>query len=543
MSNWFTKGMAWIVVVAALTLGKQAVAQVNTIELTGSTPGLTAGSFSISSAGLSNLNALNSAGSVARQYYSVFFTPSSTQQYKFGQTFSSVDTVMFISTAEFNPSNPGNGAFVLNDDTPQASHQSAYGSLPADFGCGTTSYCPQISADLEAGKTYSIVVTTYGGSNSTTLPLPQKFYAVGPGTFTASAPAPTSPASEFAAKKEDIKTEIVSDVKANLQNVLSANVNLVKQAKVRFIASQSNTADAMNFLPGRNSVPLNYDATLSADSTRITSSGNFFAQQGSYDGKSRQVVFGDFSVVGEKDGSVTGTLSSRIARERHISDQTMMGYFLGVEISHTDIYSTFTGKNRGYGLIMGGYFVNELTDNVFVDGFVSVGTGNNILEMSDDVLSLEGIYQTRSGSIGGALTGVYDMGTYEFWPELSFAVGKTKTLKANFTGTAYGQVDDSLTLDTDDTTIAKLTVRPEMRRDLEDEYMSSGYTSQLTMAPRLICEWVTTDRRTQDCGSGAEVGLMRRSYDGLSQFTATISRDYVGSSGRTGLEFKFEKRF
>ena len=352
-----------------------------------------------------------------------------------------------------------------------------------------------------------------------------------------------TPATEFEAKKEDIKTEIVSDVKANLQNVLSANVNLVKQAKVRFIASQSNTADAMNFLPGRNSVPLNYDASLSADSARITSRGNFFAQQGSYDGKSRQVVFGDFSVVGEKDGSVTGTLSSRIARERHISDQTMMGYFLGVEISHTDIYSSFSGKNRGYGLIMGGYFVNELTDNVFVDGFVSVGTGNNLLEMSNDEMSLEGIYQTRSGSIGGALTGVYDMGTYEFWPELSFAVGKTKTLKANFTGTAYGLVDDSLTLDIGDTTIAKLTVRPEMRRDLEDEYMSSGYTSQLTMAPRLICEWVTTDRRTQDCGSGAEVGLLRRSYDGLSQFTGTISRDYVGSSGRTGLEFKFERRF
>jgi len=352
-----------------------------------------------------------------------------------------------------------------------------------------------------------------------------------------------TPATEFEAKNEAIKAEIVSDVKANLQNVLNANVNLVKQAKVRFIASQSNAGDAMNFLPGRNSVPLNYDASLSADSARITSRGNFFAQQGSYDGKSRQVVFGDFSVVGEKDGSVTGTLSSRIARERHISDQTMMGYFLGVEISHTDIYSSFSGKNRGYGLIMGGYFVNELTDNMFVDGFVSVGTGNNILDMSNDVLSLEGIYQTRSGSIGGALTGVYDMGTYEFWPELSFAVGKTKTLKANFTGTAYGQVDDSLTLDTGDTTIAKLTARPEMRRDLEDEYMSSGYTSQLTMAPRLICEWVTTDRRTQDCGSGAEVGLMRRSYDGLSQFTATISRDYVGSSGRTGLEFKFEKRF
>ncbi len=332
-------------------------------------------------------------------------------------------------------------------------------------------------------------------------------------------------------------------MKPRLQNMLGANVNMVKQAKTRFIASQKTSGNAMNFLPGRNSVPPTYDATLSADSTRITSRGNFFTQQGSYDGKSRQVVFGDFSVVGEKDGSVTGTLSSRIARERHISDQTMMGYFLGVEVSHTDIYSTFTGKNRGYDLIMGGYFVNELTDNVFVDGFVSVGTGNNLLEMSNDEMSLEGIYQTRSGSIGGALTGVYDMGTYEFWPELSFAVGKTKTLKKNFTETSSGNVNNNPTVDADDTTIAKLTVRPEMRRDLEDEYMSSGYTSQLTMAPRLICEWVTTDRRTQDCGSGAEVGLMRRSYDGLSQFTATISRDYVGSSGRTGLEFKFEKRF
>jgi len=352
-----------------------------------------------------------------------------------------------------------------------------------------------------------------------------------------------SPALEFEAKKEVIKNQILGDAKASLQNAMNANANLVRQARERYIASVVSSTDAVTGVTSRNTVPLNYDVAMNADSAKITSRGNFFSQQGSYDGKARQIFFGDFSVVGEKDGSVTGSFSSKIAWEENISGQMMVGYFVGVEVSHTDIYSSFTGKKRGYGLNVGGYFVNEFADNVFIDGFVSAGTGNNILDMSDDVLDLEGIYQTRSGSLGGAITGVYDMNAYEFRPELAVALGKTKTLKANFTGRAYGSVDDNLTLDAGSVTVANLTVRPEVRRDLESEYMSSGYTSQLTMAPRLICEWVATDRLTQDCGSGAELGLMRQSYDGLSQFTGRVTRDYVGNSGRTGLEFKFEKLF
>ncbi len=347
-----------------------------------------------------------------------------------------------------------------------------------------------------------------------------------------------SPASEFAKEEESIKEDIVKDVQQSLQNAVTANARLVREAKSRFIASRSSVSG----YAGSNNVPFDVTGVTNGTAMHLSTNGTFFGQVGSDDGKARRLFFGDFSINGERNGSVTASISGKVAWERQITDMTMYGYFIGGEVNQTDIKTTFTGQQQGYGLNLGAYAVSEVQEDVFLDGFVSVGVGRSELDMSNDVLSLDGNYQTQSVTLGGALTGVYDMETYELWPELAFTVGRTQIGNANFTGRAYGLVDNTLTLDAGDVTVANLTMRPEVRVPIS-EATDSAKMAQWTFAPRVICERIVTDTAVENCGRGAEVGFVSRSADGMTNVTGRVMRDYVGSSTRTGLELKLQHRF
>ena len=395
------------------------------------------------------------------------------------------------------------------------------------------------------GKVYTLVVTPELGTTvAVSIPADKAQDAAGNGNeasdvFEVSA---GSPASEFEKDKAEIKQDIVTEVQNTLQNAVTANVRMVKEAKSRFIASTRSSLNGTAGFAGQNNVPFDVDGVANGTAMRLSTNGTFFGQAGNDEGTKRRVFFGDFSIVGEKGGSVTGSISGKVAWEQNLSDKTMYGYFIGAQVNQTDIKTTFTGKQQGYGVNIGSYVVNEVAENVYIDGFVSLGMGKSDLDMSNDVLSLDGTYDTKSATIGGALTGVYDMESYEFWPELAFTAGKTQVGTAKFTGRAYGLVDNNLSLDAGDVTVANLTLRPEVRIPLEAGNQS-GATSQVTFAPRAICERITTDVTTENCGRGAELGFLRRSGDGLTQITGRLSRDYVGTSTRTGLELKLEHRF
>jgi len=225
-----------------------------------------------------------------------------------------------------------------------------------------------------------------------------------------------------------------------------------------------------------------------------------------------------------------------------LSDTAMFGYFLGAELDRTDIRSSFDGTQKGYGLNLGAYVVSEVKENIYVNGFVSVGFGKSDLEMSNGVLSLDGAYNTKSVTLGGAITGVYEMGIFEFWPEFSFAAGKTQIGTANFTGRAYGLVDNTPSLDAGDVTVANVTLRPEIRIDLAKGVLTQRQ-ALLTYAPRLVCEFVRTDVVINTCGRGAKIGFLNTSADGMTSINGRIMLDRIGGRTRHGLELKLQHEF
>ena len=364
-----------------------------------------------------------------------------------------------------------------------------------------------------------------------------------------------SPASEFEKYTDEIRQVIVDDAERSLQSALATNRRMVQGARTRFIASQeqqaacseneeaTSTDKACVDVASRNNVAFDVDGTAQVSGTTLSTSGTFFGQTGNFDGTSRRLVFGDFDVQHDGDtGSSTATITGRVAWEWMTSDTTMLGYFIGGELAHSSIAGAFDGDQDRLGVTVGGYAVHQLSEQLYADGYFSLGAGRNNLDMANDVLALTSDYTTQTATIGGALSGVYEYGQFELRPELAFSYGKTWIGKVGFTGRAYGLVDDTLSLDAGNVSIANLTLRPEVIWALDGKTVADS-NSQLSFAPRLICEQVKTVGTTENCGGGAEIGLSSTSDDGLSNAEFRVIMDRVGGTTRSSFGFNLERQF
>jgi len=352
-----------------------------------------------------------------------------------------------------------------------------------------------------------------------------------------------SPASDFEEAKAVVRAIITQDATRSLNSTLSSNQRMTRGARSRFIESRSQGEGDGAGLATRNNVPFDVDGTFDLAGARLSSKGTFFGQTGNVEGTERRLVFGEFDVQRDGDtGSSTATLTGRVAWEQMISDDTMLGYFVGGELADSNISGAFEGKQTRVAATAGGYAVRALSETLFADGFISIGAGRNNLEMADDVLALTSDYTTRTATVGGALTGVYAYERYELRPEMAFSYGKTWIGDVGFTGVAYGLTDNTLSVDAGTVSTASLTLRPEIVWALDAETVA-GSNAQLSFAPRFICERTTTATTTQNCGAGAEIGLSSNSEDGLSSANIRFVMDRVGNSNRSNVVFNVEQRF
>ena len=397
---------------------------------------------------------------------------------------------------------------------------------------------------VSANTTTSPVVIT-GLTNGTSYNIKLRAVnAAGAGAESAAVTANTpSPLSEFAANEAEIRAVIVNDAAQSLSSNLSINRRMTQEARDRFIEGRRQMADQASALASRNNVPFDIDGSFEMKGLSLTTRGNFFEQTGNYEGTYRRLFFGDFDVQHDADtDSTTATLTARVAWEHLITDQTMMGYFVGGELARSTINGTFDGDQDRLGLTIGGYAVHELVDQVYFDSFLTFGAGRNDLEMDNNVLALTSDYTTRTATAGAALSNVYEYQRYEFHPELAFSYGKTWIDDVDFTGRAYGLVDNTLSLDAGTVSITNLTLRPEVIWALDGDTVATS-NSQLGFAPRLICESRETVGRTEDCGGGAELSLSSVSEDGLSAAEFLIILDRVGSSNRSSFTLNLKHRF
>ena len=307
-----------------------------------------------------------------------------------------------------------------------------------------------------------------------------------------------SPAAAFSEYEADIRATIVNDATRSLQSVVGANRLMTQKARQRFVESKQESLPRQAMLFINNTVPLEVNGTADIGGSTLSTKGTFFGQTGNAEGTHRRLVFGDFDVQHDGNtGSSTATLTGRMAWEQMTSSDTMLGYFIGGELARSNIEGAFAGDQNRIGVTVGGYGVHSLSDNLFVEGFVTLGAGRNNLTMANDVLALDSDYTTRTATVGGTLSGRIEQKDFDIWPELSFVYGRTWIGNVGFTGSAYGLVDDTLSLNAGSVTLANVMFRPEFRIPL-DGLQASKSLSLLTFAPRMICEQVKATTKTKN---------------------------------------------
>ena len=320
-----------------------------------------------------------------------------------------------------------------------------------------------------------------------------------------------------------------------------------QNARQRFI-EQNRTAQECEELGNDGTgctaeqTPFDVDGTASFAGGVLSTRGTFGSGNGDASTGTRRLFFGDFDIQRDADGSTTATLNARRAWEQMLSDQTMFGYFAGGSFANSNIAGAFAGSNTKFGVEAGVYAVHQLGEALHLDGFATLSAGQNDLEIANDVLALESDYTTKTATLGAALSGVIDQGSYEVRPELAFSYGKTWIGDVGFTGTAYGMTDDTLSLDAGNVTLASLTFRPEFIIPLDGRAVSDSNTL-ISFAPRLICEYVKTTTSSDYCGGGAELGLSSASDDGLSTADIKLIMDRIDNGTRSSVQFGLEHRF
>ena len=421
-------------------------------------------------------------------------------------------------------------------------------TAPADtIGAPITDYEYELDDNgtwTSASATSSPVMIT-GLTNGTSYSIKLRAVSwVGDGAESAAVSFGTpSPATAFDQYEGEIRAVIVNDVTRSLQSTMSANDRMIRDARGRFIDSQRQSSVEEVTVSSCSNVAFDVDGTAQVSGTTVSTRGTFFGQTGGLKCTQQRLFFGDFDVQHDGDtNSTTATITARMAWEQMYTDSTMLGYFVGGELAHSNIKGSFEGEQDRLGVSFGGYAVHQLDEQVFVDGFITVGAGRNNLEIADATLDLTSDYTTRTATMGAAVSGVYEYGQYDFHPELAFSYGKTWIGDVGFTGVAYGLTDDTLSLDAGDVSIANLTLRPGIVWALDAETIADSNT-QLSFAPRFICQRTSAAATTQDSGAGAEIGLSSTSEDGLSSANIRLVMDRVGNSNRSSFALNFDRRF
>ena len=393
-------------------------------------------------------------------------------------------------------------------------------SSPGGF-TQTGSTSPIIVTSLINGTPYTFTVTATNGA--------------GAGLASAASNAVTpaaneTPVTEFTAKTEAVQQTATDNAMLGLSSALSANQSMMQAAKGRFVAGD------------RQDVALDVDGSLTANPVSLSTMGTFFGQSVIGDGP-RRLVFGGFDVQhNDESGASTVSFNGKIAWEYSVSDTTMLGYFIGGDLAKSNIEGRFTGDQDHLGLTVGGYGVHELAKQLYLDGFVSFGSGRNNLSMVDDMLALESEYTTRSASFGASVSGVITAKSIELWPELALSVGRTWIDAMDFTATAYGETDETLSLGAAKVTQVNLTFRPELRLPL-DGATAAKSRRLITLAPRLMCQQTSTTTTANACGGGAGIGLQTLSFDGMTTGKVQIQSDRIGGYTSTVAQLGLEHRF
>ena len=348
---------------------------------------------------------------------------------------------------------------------------------------------------------------------------------------------------------EIVNTAQVEELKT-IRSQVATDRRMVRAARDRFLQAQRCNADFEEELTEQErlecdvqvsrNTPLDVDGFGTISGERALLNGTFFAQS-AVKGNKRRLVFGDFDVVHHKSVGTTASLEGRVAWEQMLSDKAMFGYFLGGQLAHSSVSTTFSGDRSRVGLAAGLYGVRDLGNDLTADGFLTASLGYNDIDMTDGVVDVDGDYKTKSLQFGAALSGRREFNGFDLLPEIAFFGGYSDLGDLSIDASTIG-FSSVVDLDGGHVAFGVLSLTPEFV--IPAKFTSSAWSSgEYRISPSLICEVVRAGTQSTNCGGALELEMSADSDDGLSSFAARLRTERVGSAQRNSASVTFEHNF
>ena len=413
---------------------------------------------------------------------------------------------------------------------------------------GTASNLVQVSPDV-----YTFTVTPNGpGAVDIDLPANQAENAGSEGNAASNTLTVMSavPPTLSDAEKEAIAATIRAEELKTLRIGLDTDRRMVRAARDRFIATQrcrrDEDADGMlrdldlgcDDLLTQN-VPLDFDGTAQATDKGSMLDGTFFGLTAT-SASSRRLVFGDFTVLHDDDTGTIASLDGRVAWEHDVSSRSMLGYFVGLQLSHSNVRGAFDGDRDRVGIAGGVYGVHDLGRDLAADGFVTLTYGHNSIGLDDDALAVSGDYNSTALHFGVALTGQRAYQGFDLRPELAVYGGYADMGDIDVEA-LIGSFTISDNIDIGHVAYSVLSATPEII--LPRSFGGMFQEGEFRFLPSLLCEYVRSGTSETECGAALEFGVAARSNDGLTEIRARVRTERVGSSQRNIASINFERRF
>jgi hypothetical protein len=294
----------------------------------------------------------------------------------------------------------------------------------------------------------------------------------------------------------------------------------------------TGTADEEESCRDFDESSLNVDAnsdlvTLSASNHSVTTFNGF-----------RRIVNLNLG-VSDEENIRTLSFSGYAALENFRAENALYGLFVGMNVNRNDVSRGMGGAVDSYALSVGGYAVHEFAKGLFSEAYLSLGRSQNQLDLSDSYLDVAADYGTTEANFGWIVSGIYERGNFDFWPEMGIQVSRSRSSSI--------EVDGSIPGDTTSTVWNGLTAtlsRANLSTDIR--YYIKGRSPDawvVNVKPGVVCERVDAITTRSGCGLSGSIGLNQSSIDGSRRFSAQVGVEEIEEITRSSASVMYELRF
>jgi hypothetical protein len=375
----------------------------------------------------------------------------------------------------------------------------------------------------------------------------------------------------FAEVQDEISTTMKSNTTKQINIFVLKTKTTISFARDRFISNRRiNFRSNLTDQPSSDSIraeinnisdPNNSDQLAKArsfdrhngssfdlrSSTRGTiANGKIQGVRQSDDGKTTHYTGTQFNYTKSENSAETGSTSSQFIFERKNSDDLTIGRFIGSSLSKyskidentTDIEAIIESVS----LQFGGYFVHNISSDIFLDGYIAGSLVANKLEFSTTSIMAESNYVSRLGATGLAATGSLPFDSWEIRPTLGIDYSAVSSQDAKFEVTSEAGDSNELVAPSNMTQLS-FVFSPDFRKTL---YFTEGYWSQdsvLSFKPQVTCQRVARDTVTKHCGQGASLSFTMQDKDAMTTLFFDLGMDKLAEDTTYSVNALFKAEF